>query len=248
METDSSSLGVRAIKLLLSIKRLSFRVNDANSAEADRALGAKRRNILRQQQHICQGCGYTSKPSDDKLRSHLDVHHLDDDHHNNEDANLCVICHMCHPYQHVGEISHRSDSMAQTMGAKTAITAVPEIAPSDLNLLQRAIGVALLDPAEAEIAKGIYDALTKRSKPVERDFGSFKAADFAAAFAELFKRTPQDYDHREAYISDLRLRFSHDLLRQFGAEFVIDNKSVPISCWGEIHKNRKLTIREQKNV
>ena len=206
--------------------------------KADLVFKSKRPKALETQEYTCQGCGYKTKPEtvskQEKGRSHMDVHHRDDDHHNNDESNFCVVCLLCHAYQHVGQSDRRSDtSPAENMGGQTAFISVPEIAATDLNLLQRAIGVALHDDAEEAIALGIYDALKNRTQYVAEEFGSFKTADFAAAFASL---NSKEYAGRVQKITDLRLRFSLHLIKGFGREFMLDYPSLPLAAWAGVLK------------
>lgn len=241
------------LKLLLSIKRSIFRKDDNASHKADQAFRAKRQNILTQQGYTCQGCGYISKASapgsaGPAHKCHFDVHHRDDNHANNEDSNLATACHMCHSYQHVGHTGltrlNKQDGLyiseAEMYGDKTSIASMPELSAVDFNLLQRAIGFAMLDEKESLIAQGIYEAFAQRANYVEEEFGSMKPSDFAAALGRL---PEESYTSREASISDLRLCFNSDSLKEFGQEFMRDYPSLPISNWASVfsvNKNRYL--------
>jgi hypothetical protein len=216
------------LPLLLGVKRRRFRDNDARTARADAEFAAKRPGILVKHRFTCKGCDYESKES-----AHLDVHHLDDNHHNNDDLNLCPACHTCHPYQHVGELVRRSDVAGEGLGKATLIAAIPEIEPSDLNLLQRAIGMALLDEKEAPIARQMIEFLAERSVWVKAEFGTFKPADFAGAFAAL---TDEQYANRRDAISDLRLLFNEETLRKLGREMARDFPAMPVASWPDVSR------------
>lgn len=218
------------LKLLLGVKRLRFRANDSRSGKADAEFKAKRKPALARQGYKCAGCGYKSS---DKF-SHLDLHHADDNHHNNEETNLLVACHTCHPYQHVGELVRRTDVPAEGLGKRTKIASVPELSAVDLNLLQRAIGAALKDPAEAAYASKMMQVLEGRQLYVKADFGTCSPADFAAA---MFQLSAEEYAHRGDAIEDLRLLFNEDVLKIIGSEFLLDNPSMPVERWPSVAKS-----------
>lgn len=211
------------LALVLGIKRLRFRENDPRRGRADAEFSAKRSGVLAKHSYTCQACAYTSKES-----AHLDVHHLDDNHHNNEDDNLVPGCHTCHPYQHVGELVRRTDIPGEGLGKATLVAAIPEISAVDMNLLQRAIGAALLDEKEAPMARKMIEVLSQRASEVKSEFGTFKPADFAAAMAQL---TDDQYAVREDVISDLRLLFNQPTLEKLGREMVRDYPAMPLSSW-----------------
>lgn len=223
------------LSLLLGIKRSRFRENDSRRTRADAEFAAKRPGALRRHNYTCQGCNYESKQG-----GHLDVHHLDDDHHNNADENLAPACHTCHPYQHTGELVRRVDVGGEGLGKATLIAAIPELTPADLNLLQRAIGVALLDEKEAPIARQMIELLAERALWVKAEFGTFKPADFAAAF---FALKDDEYAARGDAISDLRLLFNEDTTKKLGKQFTVDYPTMPMASWPEVARgvSRKQT-------
>lgn len=211
------------LKLVIGIKRLRFRENDPRRSRADAEFAAKRPGVLASQAYTCAGCSYISKVS-----SHLDVHHLDDDHHNNEPANLVAACHTCHPYQHVGELVRRTDVRGEGLGNVTLLASIPEVDAANMNLLQRALGVALLDEREAPFAKRIIERLAERANLVEEEFGSFRPADVAAGMATL---NDAQYGARVDVVDDIRLLFNADTLKMLGQEMVKDCPALPVKVW-----------------
>src|SRR5690625_2648446 len=79
--------------LIVGIKRRIHRRHDKRAAQADAEYRALRRPALEAADYRCKFCGYRSK-------KYSEVHHLDDDHHNNSPENLTSICLLCHPYHH----------------------------------------------------------------------------------------------------------------------------------------------------
>lgn len=216
------------LKLLIGVKRSCFRENDPRRGRADAEFTAKRPSVLVKQKFTCAGCKYQALQGQG---AHMDVHHADDDHHNNRDENLVLACHLCHPYQHVGEIARRTDIGGEGLGKLTLIATIPEISAADLNLLQRAIGAAMLDEKEAPIAMQMYRALESRAILTAADFGSNKAPDFAAALRRL---TDDEYVHREEAIADQRVLFNEIHLRKVGTQLRADYPTMPLESWAEI--------------
>lgn len=218
------------LSLLIGIKRSIFRANDPRRARSDAEFRARRPAALERHQHKCGGCGYESKQ-----KGHLDVHHLDDNHDNNGEDNLVPACHTCHPYQHVGELARRTPTEpggvevgGEGLGRMSLLALIPELEPADLNLLQRAIGVALLDPATKPLAEKMVTRLSSRASWAQAEFGSFKPADFAAAMGRL---NDEEYAFRSEAVADLRLVFAAEHLTKLGRQFLSDNPSMPLSSW-----------------
>lgn len=216
------------LSLILGIKRSRFREGDSRREKADAEFAAKRPAALMRHKFMCQACGYESKEP-----VNLDVHHFDDDHHNNADDNLLPACHTCHPYQHIGELVKRVGVKGEGLGAETLIATIPEISASDLNLLQRAIGVALLDEKEAPVAKEMIKILGDRAYWTKSEFGTYKPGDFAAA---MWKLTDEEYGARDEVISDQRLLFNEKYLMELGREMVANYPSMPLSSWPDVAK------------
>lgn len=188
--------------------------------------------VLAASNHVCEACGYESKP-DLNSKSNLGVYHLDDNHENNDAENLCPACSTCHPYQHVGE-SLKGDVKSispENMGKITRIAVIPELSARDLNLLQRAIGVALLDESEAPMAKKMMSILIKRQTFAKAEFDSFWPVDFGNAMVGL---TDEEYAERTDAMPDLRILFNEDALRSFGAEMLADYPTMPLRSWEQV--------------
>lgn len=214
------------LSLLPAIKRGRHRQSDASAEVADAALRARRPQVLARCRNMCAGCRYVARNP-----AHLDVHHLDDDHHNNEEENLVAACHTCHPCQHVGELSSRTDHWAQGLGLRSGLAHIPEIGPADLNLLMRAIGAALLDEQARGDAHAIYDEIMARTEVTRHRLGAWKAADIAAAMAQL---SDEQYAHRARVLEQERLVFSAQVLRSVGQEFLRDYPTLPVSAWSSV--------------
>lgn len=81
--------------LILSVKRGKFRFDDPKSDLADQSFKKVRASVLGRDQYMCQYCDF-------RARKYQDVHHLDDNHENNNPDNLITACVLCHMVHHVG--------------------------------------------------------------------------------------------------------------------------------------------------
>lgn len=231
------------LKLLLSIKRTTFRANDPRSSHADAEYRAKRPAALARGHYTCSACGYVTSAAN----GHMEIHHKDDNHHNNTDDNLVCACETCHPYQHVGQTA-QSDIAGEKLGDASLIACVPEIEADDFNLLQRALGAALTDPEEAQVARRLYKLFAGRADLVEADFGSFKPKVFAAAMSKL---SASEYQDRESVIGDLRLLYAMPQLKKVGQQLLADNPSMAVKSWPNVERTvmaRKVTRTNPENT
>lgn len=227
---------IQRLKLLPGVIRDQslYRPNNPQRARADAEYEARRPRALEAQQYRCAACGYSSK-------MFSECHHRDGDHANNADDNLVVVDTLCHAYQHLGQVGGSNGQYAaDNLGGKnqrlTLLAAIPELPAEDTNLLQRAIGAAMRDEGEAEMAKRIAKRLAARSKPVQEAFGTFFPADFGAAMLSP-QMDDASYDARGTVIGDLRLLFSQQVLLNEGGRFLQDFPSLPASTWNDVVKN-----------
>lgn len=224
------------VELAIGIKRKVFRDNDAYSAGADLAFAPKREGALRAAGFRCQACHYESSamasPSAAKAKpTFLQVHHLDDDHGNNDTSNLAALDWMCHAYHHIGcdAPSIGMDGASHGMASNMRIAYVPELKPGDLNNLLRALGAQLLgDEAQRAKAVRLLELLVLLTQSVRDAFGTCHAKDFAAAMAQL---SQQEYEQQSG-VDGLRVIFSPKLLQLAGKQMMQDHP-MPLSAWPE---------------
>lgn len=77
--------------LEIRVKRTLSRKNDPAAQRASEAFAAARTSILERDAYTCQACGFSAPKG-------MEVHHIDDNHHNNDPANLVTLCPFCHMY------------------------------------------------------------------------------------------------------------------------------------------------------
>ena len=214
--------------LCIGIKRGLFRANDAQAKTADSLFESTRTQSLQRTSYRCSRCSYES--SDDtkkRKKSVLHVHHLDNDHHNNEPENHAPHCSLDHAYHHIGCDAPTSGG-SRGWASQMVIAYVPEVSSEDLNQLQRAVGAALSDPKEAGVAQEIVDLLGALSLPVRDVLGSAKAKDFAACFDAM---SAVEYEQRSEVVAGFRVLFHPDILRSVGAEMLVDAPLFPVKSW-----------------
>lgn len=82
-------------KITISVKRSIFRSDDPEKDMANDAYKKIRPEILQRDNNTCQFCGF-------RAEKFQEVHHLDDNHANNDPSNLITTCAMCHANHHIG--------------------------------------------------------------------------------------------------------------------------------------------------
>ena len=199
--------------LIIGIKRGVFRVNDAGASRADAEFAAKRDGAKAAGRYKCIHCGWVSK-------RHIQVHHLDDNHRNNAPENFGLADQECHAYHHVGEPSKLGGANDPGGAGRTAICAIPEITPQDLNLLMRAMSIAYVAGGdEMRIAQKIHHRLATRREPVVLAWGSVKPEDFAAAMSHL---KDAEYRARHDAVAPLRIVFRATYMHDLAARTMDD--------------------------
>jgi hypothetical protein len=66
---------------------------------------------------------------------------------------------------------------------------------------------------------------------VKAEFGTYKPADFAGAFAAL---SDDQYVGRTEVVDDLRLLFNEETLMKFGREMARDCPTMPVATWDDV--------------
>ena len=213
-----------ALNLKLGIKRTVFRAHDGGAASADAEFQAVRDGALQAARYKCRFCGFESVAAASKT-SLLHVHHMDNDHANNQPENLVPSCCLDHSLHHIGCDAPTKGGDAG-WATQMRIAYAPELSAADFNLLQRAIGAALDDPDVGAAAVEMNALLGVLTFPVRDVLGSSKAKDFAAAFANM---TDPQYNERKT--DGLQVLFHPSIQRQAGAELLQENKRMRPGAW-----------------
>lgn len=223
------------LELIPGVSRNVWRDNDPKAVAADAEYRAKRPAALARHQHTCQYCGVRTQDG-------MEVHHADCDHANNGEENLTPACVMCHPVNHIGELStrHTRSDQSELAGSMVRLSYLPDISQADLSHLLRTIGLVLAhgsDEQKAE-ADALYNQLVGYSRYIETAWNTSKPAHFAIAMREI----PIDaYEQRRTTMRGIRVIFSMDAVRKLAGRFTKEFATLPISAWHGIYQQRKQT-------
>jgi intracellular multiplication protein IcmJ len=92
------------LPLFLSVKATNWRMNDRGAQEADLEFQGARKKALDRDNHTCRFCGFRNN-------KWQEVHHFNDDHHDNRLENLITTCPFCHMCQHIGLAGARREAI-----------------------------------------------------------------------------------------------------------------------------------------
>lgn len=186
--------------LVPGIKTLLAREHDPQAADADHAYAQKRLTILKRDRYRCVACGFPAPPERTAqsgslaASGYLEVHHVDNDHRNNEnDHNLISLCPFCHSVHHIG-----------FGGAHKRITlaVIPWLTQEQVNLLCNLCGVAMARREKgqgerlARRAEQLYRTMQQMSSPMEELFGCSDVSVLSGALSILHRSSPALYVER----------------------------------------------------
>ncbi|MFS1426447.1 type IVB secretion system protein IcmJDotN [Vibrio splendidus] len=154
---------MKSREIILSVKRSTFRVDDPHSDESMPEFKKNRKLALERDNHACGYCGFRSA-------KFQEVHHLDDNHNNNELSNLITTCSLCHMCHHIGFAGFKE------LGDLIRIDPKENLTQASLNSLVRALWMAESSPNK-ELAQGatsLYNRLHLLSVNAKRQLGTNK--------------------------------------------------------------------------
>ena len=166
------------ITLSFSVKTATHRRDDPRAEQADKEFAGRRKRAIARDGWRCRACGCPSRPAPGHPSGGLEVHHLDDDHHNNALANLVTLCPLCHGILHIGWTArHRPGRFIW----------LPEMGQERLNMLVHMAAIARhrageeTNPGERPRAAGT----SRRGNEDERTPSTRLAGNLAALHARL---------------------------------------------------------------
>lgn len=173
--------------IVLSIKRGRFRRDDLEAESADAGFGETKLAVQIRDAKTCHFCGFQA----DKWQ---DIHHGNDDHHDNRRENLITVCKICHACHHIGLAG---------MNNGGSIIYLPEISQVELNRLVRAMYVIgkVGSPEWRKRAGNLWQFLLSRQQPVTNALGSHDPIVLANALGSASKI---DFDSRATPLAHLR--------------------------------------------
>jgi intracellular multiplication protein IcmJ len=172
------------------VKRQMWRKDDEHAHLADTAFLPIKEEVLKRDGYTCRYCNM-------KSAKYQEVHHLDDNHHNNNPSNLLTVCNLCHQVFHYGVCGMRNAGF---------VAAIPELTQVEVNQLARAYFVSLLI-AEQDVKDkltGLYASMRNKGDLLKASF----ALDISSPllFAEVLSNLDDEtFANRGTLMADLRL-------------------------------------------
>ncbi len=155
----------------LSVKFTPWRNGSPEAKAADASFDKVRPAVLASRRTesgflVCEGCGFVTATGDERPftpQGFFELHHLDNDHANNQADNIAVACPFCHMPFHIGFNAMR--------GNGTLIFA-PELSQADISRIcaVSVIGFSRGDALSAK-AKQSYHSLSLRGEALRKFFG-----------------------------------------------------------------------------
>lgn len=194
-------------QLILSVKRSTWRCHDEKALDADQDYQIARPQVLRRDNFACRYCGFAVLPdrngehptSSKEYSGFLQVHHLNDDHHDNSDENLITACPFCHQVFHAGNAFHRSGGH---------VIFCPILTQAQINLIANLTAVAQArNGTFAEAADRLWMDLRSLSQVAEERFGEGIAdsVNLGAVLMGIHYRRPELYERRGELLAGIRL-------------------------------------------
>lgn len=186
----TADLAATSHEPILGVKRKLWRRDDEHASPADLAFQSTRKAVLSRDDFTCFYCRF-------KAEKYQEVHHKDDDHKNNSEANLLTVCNLCHQVFHIGMCAMRGGGF---------FAAIPELTQTQVNNIARAILVgSLLSDKHCDKLLGLYAVLEYRgSNTLKRLYGVDISDPYV--FAEILSLGDETlYRKRAALLSPLRL-------------------------------------------
>lgn len=197
----------KTLPLVLSVKAANWRMNDDGSADADAEFKHVRLKALERDDRTCRCCGF-------RAAKWMEVHHIDDDHANNDLKNLATVCMFCHLVQHIGLAGRNREAV---------LAWIPEVTQDRLHHIVRSVLVVqkwaddtakdrrnrpdMITTARnmAEGATSLFTRLRAREADAQRLFGTSDPGELGSVLQTMAMDTPALYERRAEFLSGLRL-------------------------------------------
>ncbi len=214
------------LDLLPGVARGAWRRRgDPKTDAADREYRAKRPGVLSSHAYSCRFCGVQAPDA-------MEVHHLDGDHSHNTDLNLVAACVFCHPVNHLGNSSLRTDdAQSEAAGQFATLIHLPGLSQADLSHLMRTIGHVRVHGSESEKAEAhqLYEQIARYEQHFNAGFGSPKVVNVAQALKECSDEAYRT--HVPRIFHDVRVIFRLSAVEKLARRFSKQFDALPISTW-----------------
>lgn len=196
------------------VKRKLWRQDDDHAHLADADFDGTRTKILQRDNYTCRFCSF-------KAAKYQEIHHLDDNHHNNDESNLLTVCNLCHMVHHVGMFA---------MNGSGFLAVVPELTQTEVISIVRAIHVAshFADATARAKLTSLFAIFQHRGDILKQCFGK-DGVDISNPFnmANVLSMEAADgiYAKRAELLVHLRLIPSKEAFRAGQLEYYAVNNS-----------------------
>ncbi|MNJ55595.1 hypothetical protein D3C77_510970 [compost metagenome] len=150
---------------------------------------------------------------------------MTDNHQDIREHNLRAVDHLCHGWQHLGELGE----------GNAVIAYLPGLTGQDVNHLQRTLMVALQsgDELAKSDAKKLLNWLASHFTYTEDAWGTYSPVIFSKA---LLRQADNDKGRREVVFEDLAVIFNPGPYSQVATTWARDyQNSYPVAKWTEVY-------------
>lgn len=175
--------------LVVGVKREEFRQDDPHAQGADDGFKNIRQKILDRDKYACVYCKFRSS-------KYQEVHHLDDNHHNNKPQNLATVCPLCHQVHHAWFAGHRGSG---------SIVMLEGFTQGMLNQLVRMLWIAELS-ADEILSRSAQLILSNLAQTGQRCAKNFMGTYQAKELGEYLYYLPEtEYRQRQKVLKNIFL-------------------------------------------
>jgi len=194
---------------VFGVKRKLWRKDDEHAYIADAEFTSVRTNVLQRDNYTCRFCGF-------KAAKYQEVHHLDDNHQNNDLQNLVTVCNLCHQVHHLGMCAMRNGGF---------IAVIPELTQTEVNNLVRAIHVAeyVADAAVRDKLKSLFAIFQFRGFDTLKELYGVDISNPYTLAEALSTCTDDIYAKRAELFAPLRLVASKEAFHAGQLEYYATN-------------------------
>jgi intracellular multiplication protein IcmJ len=194
---------------VFGVKRKFWRKDDDHADIKDAGFTKVRAEVFQRDNYTCRFCGF-------KAAKYQEIHHIDDNHQNNDPQNLLTVCNLCHQVHHLGMCAMRNGGF---------IAAIPELTQTEVNNIVRAIHVAeyIADAAVRDKLKSLFAIFQFRGKDTLK---TLYGGDISNPYilAEIISTCPDDiYAKRAELLAPLRLVASKEAFHAGQLEYYAAN-------------------------
>lgn len=166
-------------------------MDDPTKDHANKEFVAKKKAILERDDYTCQFCSF-------KAKKFQEVHHIDNNHQNNDDTNLVTTCCLCHMVHHVGFAGMRQTAKLIYIDPKY------NVSQAHLNQIVRALWVAKSMAKSDELKAHASSLLARIHKCIIQAHMKINTPD-PAILADFMLNimTNEQYENRKEYFKGI---------------------------------------------